>query len=99
MPDSGSAYLLTPRAEADLGEIWRYNFENWSLEQADRYHNAIVATFEDLAAGRKTGRPVDIREEYSKYPAGSHVVFYRFAETGLVVIRVLHRRMDVERHL
>jgi toxin ParE1/3/4 len=92
-------YRLSPRALADLEEIWLYTFKAWSLEQADSYHSAIVNAFEDLASGGKTGHPVDIREGYFKYPVGAHLVFYRFTESGLVVVRVLHQRMDVGRHL
>ncbi len=99
MPGKRRGYRLSPRAEADLEEIGLYTFKNRSAEQADSYHNAIVAAFEELAAGSKTGRPVDIREGYFKYPAGSHLVFYRLSEAGLVVVRVLHQRMDVGRHL
>jgi toxin ParE1/3/4 len=99
MPGKGRAYLLSPRAETDLEEIWLYTFRNWSPEQADIYHNAIIDAFEGLAAGEKTGRPVDVREGYFKYPVGSHLVFYRFSESGLVVVRVLHQRTDVGRHL
>ncbi len=99
MPGKGRAYLLSPRAESDLEEIWLYTFRNWSPEQADTYHNAIVDAFEGLAAGKITGRPVDVREGYFKYPVGAHLVFYRFSESGLVVVRVLHQRMDVGRHL
>ena len=99
MPGRHGAYRLSPRAESDLEEIWRFTLRTWSLEQADRYHNAIVDAFEDLAADRRSGRPVDIRDGYFNYPVGAHVVFYRFLESGLVVVRVLHRRMDVERHL
>lgn len=98
MPGSRRAYLLSPRAESDLEEIWLYTFKTWSLEQADRYHGAIVEAFEGLAAREKTGHSVDIREGYFKYRVGAHVVFYRFTESGLVVVRVLHTRMDVGRH-
>jgi len=45
-----------------------------------------------------SGRLVDIREGYFKYPVGAHIVFHRFSESGLVV-RVLHQRMDVGRDL
>ena len=38
MPGSGRTYRLFPLAEADLEEIWLYTFNNWSLEQADKYH-------------------------------------------------------------
>ncbi|MBF0167062.1 MAG: type II toxin-antitoxin system RelE/ParE family toxin [Alphaproteobacteria bacterium] len=99
MPVSRCAYRLSPKAEADLEEIWLYTFKNWSLEQADFYHEAIVDAFEDLASGRKTGRPVDIREGYRKLPVGAHTVYYRFSESGLVIIRILHQRMEVGRHI
>lgn len=99
MPGSRRACRLSPRAESDLEEIWLYTFKTWSLEQANRYHGTIVEAFEGLAARGRIGRPVDIRDGYFKYRVGAHVVFYRFAESGLVVVRVLHQRMDVGRHL
>ena len=92
-------YRLTPQAEADLEEIWLYTFENWSLEQADTYHTGIVATFEGLASGTKKGRRVTVREGYFKYAVGSHFVCYRQSDAGIDVIRVLHQRMDIGRHL
>ena len=98
---SGSArpYRLSPLAQADLEDIWLYTLENWSLQQADRYQNEIMAAIEALAHGIKTGRPVDIREGYFKYAAGSHFVFYRQSDSSLDVIRILHQRMDTEAHL
>jgi len=99
MPGKLRACLLSPRAEADLEEIWLYTYRNWSIEQADGYHAAIVDAFDDLATGRKTGRIVDIRDGYFKYAVGSHLVFYRLTERELIVVRVLHQRMDVGRHL
>ena len=46
MSDSARPYRLSPLAERDLEEIWFYTFENWSAEQADRYHNQIMAAIE-----------------------------------------------------
>ena len=99
MPGSGRTYRLFPLAEADLEEIWLYTFNNWSLEQADKYHASIVAAFEGLAAGVKTGPRVDIREGYLKYAVGSHFVYYRLSDSGIDIVRVLHQKMDVARHL
>ncbi|NBP51350.1 MAG: type II toxin-antitoxin system RelE/ParE family toxin, partial [Actinobacteria bacterium] len=58
-----------------------------------------VDAFEELAAGDKAGRPVDLRDGYFKYPVGAHLVFYRVSESELVIVRILHQRMDVSRHL
>lgn len=92
-------YRLSPLALADLEEIWAYTAARWSPEQAESYHATIFAAFEGLAAGRKQGRPVDVRAGYWKYPVGSHLVFYRLHEAGIDVMRLLHQRMDVRRHL
>lgn len=99
MPARGKTYRLTPRAEADLEEIWLYTFKRWSAEQADTYLTTIIAAFSELATGKVNGRPVNVRDGYFKYPVGSHFIFYRLAATSLVVIRILHQRMDVDRHL
>jgi toxin ParE1/3/4 len=40
-----------------------------------------------------------VRSGYLKYRSGSHFVFYRLTEGGIDVVRILHTRMDFERHL
>jgi toxin ParE1/3/4 len=99
MSDDSRQYRLSPLAETDLEEIWLYSLRNWSLEQADRYHAVIVAAFDELAAGVKAGRRVDVREGYFKYAVGAHLIFYRPSDSGIEIIRILHQRMDVSRHL
>ncbi|AYZ65187.1 type II toxin-antitoxin system RelE/ParE family toxin [Burkholderia multivorans] len=99
MAVKGRQLRLTPLAESDLEDIWRYTFEQWSFEQANRYHRDLAATMEALARGDKIGRICTVRDGYYRYAVGSHVVFYRETEYALDVIRILHQRMDVERHL
>ena len=100
---SGSArpYRLSPLAERDLEAIWFYTFENWSAEQADRYHNQIMAAIEELAGGGKQGRPIDdIRPGYRKLAVQSHFLFYCLTDAGQIdVMRILHQRMDTAAHL
>lgn len=93
-------YRLSPLAEADLEDIWRYTLENWSANQADRYIGELIEAFEDLAAGRRSGRSAqDIRDGYFKQLVGSHMIYFRRRDEGIDVIRILHGRMDVARHL
>jgi len=92
-------YRISPAAENDLAEIWRYTARRWSLEQAESYHEQIVAAFEGLAAGTKKGRTVDVRPGYLKYLVGSHLIFFRERSGRLEIVRILHSRMDVGRHL
>jgi len=92
-------YRLSPLAERDLEDIWRYTARTWSIDQADRYVADVMAAVEQLATGARAGRRVDAREGYFKYPVGSHVIFYQRSGAALDVIRILHQRMDVDRHL
>ncbi|WP_175921920.1 type II toxin-antitoxin system RelE/ParE family toxin [Burkholderia latens] len=99
MAVKGRQLQLTPLAERDLEDIWRYTAEHWWLEQADHYHRDLVATMEALARGRKVGRACIVRDGYFRYAASSHVVFYREMDASFDVIRMMHERMDIERHL
>lgn len=92
-------YQLTPLAEADLEEIWVYTLNEWSLEQANSYINNVIDAFEGLRDGSKRGRTTDIRSGYLKYAVGSHVIYFWEDANSLIVVRILHGRMDVGRYL
>lgn len=40
-----------------------------------------------------------IRPGYLKARAGSHLIYFRMTATDLEIIRILHGKQDVERHL
>lgn len=93
-------YRLTPAAQQDLSAIWDYTTEQWDSLQAETYMNEIRAAIERVAEAPTRGRQCDnIREGYRRYTIGSHMVFYVERSVGIDVIRVLHQRMDVTRHL
>jgi toxin ParE1/3/4 len=99
MPGSKRIYRLSPSAEADLEEIWLYTFRQWSPEQADSYHNGIIAAIRGLASGSKVRQRTDVREGYWKYKVGMHVIYFRCSDEYLDVIRILHGRMNANAHL
>lgn len=96
-----AGFVLSPAAQADIADIWDYTLQHWGFEQAERYVLGIRNACRELADGTRTSRPVDdIRPGYRKAAAGSHVLFFRMTDTGLVdVVRILHQRMDVGRHI
>jgi toxin ParE1/3/4 len=95
-----SRFTLSPRARADLEEIWDYTEARWSCDQAEIYVRQIKAAIENLAADPSHGRACDdVRVGYRKYLVGSHVLFYRVTSGGIDIVRILHGRMDFERHL
>ena len=96
-----SRYLLSPAAQADLEQIWNYTRDRWGVDQAEEYLRELQRAIERAAANPRIGRACDeIRPGYRKLAAGSHVLFYRMNAEGIIdVVRVLHERMDVDRHL
>ncbi len=90
---------FSPAAAADLDHIWTYTAEVWGLDQADRYTDEIRDACLDLAPGIRLGRPVDVRAGYFRQAAGSHVIFFRIHAQRIDVIRILHKRQDVDRNL
>jgi toxin ParE1/3/4 len=93
-------YVLTPRAQADLDHIWDYTTERWGVDQAETYTREIWQRIEKVAARPAIGQACsDIRAGYYKISCGSHFVFYRITADGIDVVRILHERMDFERHV
>jgi len=93
-------YVLTPRARADIAGIWRYTAQRWDPDQAYRYIRELQRVIETIARDPSKGRRCDdVRAGYLRYPAGTHVVFFRRAQDTTIVVRVLHQRMDFTRHL
>lgn len=86
MSQNKRSYRFSPLAEADLEEIWLYTFRQWSVEQAEEYHNAIIAGIEGLASGSNVPQRTDVRDGYWKYRIGMHVLYFRCSDEYLAII-------------
>jgi toxin ParE1/3/4 len=90
---------FSPAAQADIEDIWNYSTANWGPDQADHYTDEIRDTCQAIANGERRGRAVDVRPGYLKISTGSHVVYFRNRKDRLEIIRILHGKQDVDRHL
>jgi toxin ParE1/3/4 len=77
-------------AESDLVGIWRYSFEQWGDEQADKYLGGLDSAIRSLADNpeRGIGRE-NVCKGYRVLFVGSHAVYYTVTPTAINVIRVL----------
>ncbi len=97
---SSPKYLVRPEAEKDLKGIGRYTRRAWGREQARKYLRVLHQKLQRLAANPNLGIiRDDVGEGYRSAPVGRHLVFYRTTGDDIVVVRVLHESMDVQRHL
>lgn len=95
-------YRLSRLAEKDLTGIWRYTLKAWSRKQANEYVSNLLKACDDIAKSPEvTGQPYEhVREGYRKYICAHHVIFYKLEDDGIPLIsRVLHEKMDFDRHL
>ena len=93
-------YRLSPRAQCDLDAIFDYTATHCDLPQAMRYIDLIEAACAELAeAPQQAQGCANIRPGYRRRGVEQHVVYFRPTSYGIAVIRILHQRMDVTRHL
>ena len=93
-------YRLTPAAEYDLENIWSYTYQRWGARQADKYIETLVRAFIKLAHSPDIAPACDhIRSGYRRYSIERHHLYFRRTDYGVVIIRILHDRMDALRHI
>lgn len=94
-------FRLSKLADTDLRNIAQYTQVHWGKPQRNEYIQDFFHTFSQLAETPDIAISIDpIRAGYKKYPQGSHVIFFRATESGgIEIIRILHKRMDVDAHL
>ena len=94
-------YSISRKALQDIEEIWLYTYENWSLEQADRYYNLIMDEVSYSAHNFESARSMDhIKKGYKASRVKAHIIFFRKNKHNIFeIIRVLHQHMDIENRL
>ena len=91
---------IQPLAETDLEKAWCDTFERWGVAQADAYVDLLYDRMRLLFEQPYLGRVCDeLRRGYRRILTGSHIVFYRVDGETIVIVRVLHEKMDFDAHL
>jgi toxin ParE1/3/4 len=91
---------LTEIARADLVSIRRYSIRTWGPEQTTTYMNALRDTMKGLVRGVVTARHRDdLKPGIQMATSGRHCIFFEADDSRVLVIRILHDRMDYRRHL
>ena len=95
-----ASYELSEAADRDLTGIYIYSYRQFGSAQADAYLLSLEHCFGKLSQFPQLGRSLDhLRRGYFRFEHESHTVFYVRTEDGIRIIRVLHARMDPDRHL
>ncbi len=92
-------WKLSKLASKDLEKIIRYTIETWGLEQGKKYDSLLIDAMNKACNEPKRGRSTEkITPNTKKWPVGRHFVIYRPTTYGILVLRILHEKMDISRH-
>jgi len=84
----------------DLEAVAEYTIAQFGIEQARDYRDQLRACFDRLVETPELGRRAEqLSAGLRRYEHRSHIIFYQPVDSGILIVRVLHYRMDVRRHL
>ena len=93
-------YVLSDAAAKDIEQILDRSVIDFGSHQTELYTHSLKHCLELLGENPKLGSSADdIRSGYRRFTHESHVVFYRVTGGGVLIVRVLHKRMDINQHI
>ncbi|MEO5654690.1 MAG: type II toxin-antitoxin system RelE/ParE family toxin [Nitrosospira sp.] len=91
---------LSPEAQQDFISILRYTGERWGISNCwptrNKLNDALVLLGRNPQLGQ-TSR--ELPDTHQLYFVGSHVIVYRTRQNVTEVVRILHQRMSITRHI
>jgi toxin ParE1/3/4 len=93
-------YEVASHADRDLDDIYAYSVATFGEKRADDYLLSLRDCFLRLAEMPGIARKIDhVRLGYFQFEHASHVIFFIRIPGGIRIMRVLHQRMDIKRHI
>ncbi len=95
-----SLYVFSKGAENDLVEIYHYGFINYGENKADLYIEALKEKCQFLADMPNLYPDCDeFNPPVKIHHHQKHLIIYVIETDGLLIVRVLHERMDIQQHM
>lgn len=92
-------FEISELALEDLDNLWKYTVEQWSKGQANIYYNEIFSAIGKICENSDIGKPIDeIKKGHKRTNAISHMIIYKVKGTTIYIDRILHQKMDIEKH-
>lgn len=81
-------------------EVYLYGYQNFGQSKAESYYAEIHRTFLFLADNPLASpERVEFIPPVRIHAHGKHLIIYTIEDDFVLIVRVLHHRMDVEMHL
>jgi len=92
---------ITNNADEDIKSIIDYTISTFGLAQAEKYYRGLEDKFSSITEGRAHSQDYSfVREGLKRTNFQSHAIYYKIIhEDEVLILNVLHQRMDELRHL
>lgn len=87
---------LSDPARQDVYDILSYTLRIWGERHLARYKAKLDAAFKAIVQKPRAGKP---RYGMLVHAVEKHLIYYRIREESIYIVRVLHERMDPQRHI
>ena len=93
-------FKLSEAAAGDIEEILTRSLLDFGVARTEIYFQSLTQCLELIGDNPEMGSSVDeIRPGYRCFLHESHAIFYKTREQDVLIVRILHKRMDPERNL
>ena len=93
---------ISDDAKYDLEDIAEYTLRQFGLQQTENYNAILNSVINAIMRNPKmaVSRVLQGRRDSERYVrAGSHFIFYHIKPESVMILRVLHHKMDLTAHL
>lgn len=95
-----AALVLNPVAQRDVRSILLYTRKQWGQSARDAYEEALNQALLTLSENPLIGRRRDaVPGDLRTFRVRQHMIYYRYSDDTLTVLRVLHGKMDPGQHV
>ena len=101
-PDKPLKYRFFPTANYRQDEIWKYTYDKWGQQQADRYIRELHQRLAEVAEKKLPWKTLPEMQGISLYFVRyerPYLFFRELSNGGIGVISILHESMDLPRRL
>lgn len=99
-PEGVRPVVLVRRAAIDFEEIGTFTGERWGIAQQQLYISKIDAALLAIGRNPEIGRRTPgFSFACRMLPAGSHAIYYRVEAKSILILRILHQRMNARIHM
>lgn len=92
-------YKLSAEADKDYAAIYEHTLRAFGKLQARVYRDAIKKVFAQVAANPLMAPVFSAADDIRRFNFGQHAVYFQIQDQGILIVRILHQRMDAPRHL